>query len=195
MIHYPWDGEFKVGNPESPVAVVTLADEMDLPGDRVAIYGKMKTENLGIEKVVANVVANPNVRFLVICGREVRGHRSGDTLMALHSNGVDGARRVVSAKGAVPYIENLPDEAIARFQAQVEIVNLIDVTDMERILAAVEKAWSDDPGSFGEPYVVELRQAERKAARAVEGQIALHSSLTVDPYGQVSSLEHVPEGG
>ena len=89
MTLYPWAGSFTIGNPDSPVAVVTLSDDFELDKEKVAIYGNMKTENLGIEKVVANVISNPNIRFLIIAGTEIRGHRSGGTLAALHKNGFD----------------------------------------------------------------------------------------------------------
>jgi tetrahydromethanopterin S-methyltransferase subunit A len=90
---YPWGGEYVVGNRESCVSVVTLSEEIRLPTNEVAIQGGMKTENLGVEKVVANVLSNPNIRFLIVCGKEVRGHRSGDTMAALHRNGIDSANR------------------------------------------------------------------------------------------------------
>ena len=80
---YPWAGDFEIGNPESPVAVVTLSGKLKLDMARVAISGPMKTENLGVEKVVANVISNPNVRFLIVAGEEVRGHRSGDTVFSV----------------------------------------------------------------------------------------------------------------
>ena len=73
-------GDYIVGDPESPVAVTTLAShiEPDLTG--AAIAGPCKTENLGIEKVVANIISNPNIRFLILAGAEVQGHITGQSL-------------------------------------------------------------------------------------------------------------------
>ena len=69
-------GDYIVGDPESPVAVTTLASHNeDIPASAgAAIAGPCKTENLGIEKVVANIISNPNIRFLILCGAEVQGH-------------------------------------------------------------------------------------------------------------------------
>ena len=63
-------GDYIVGDPESPVAVTTLASHNeDIPAAAgAAIAGPCKTENLGIEKVVANIISNPNIRFLILCG-------------------------------------------------------------------------------------------------------------------------------
>ena len=37
--------------------------------DGLAIVGTMHTENLGIERLIKNVLANPHIRFLLLCGR------------------------------------------------------------------------------------------------------------------------------
>ncbi len=62
--------------------VVTLGSHMEnTPVDAGAsISGPLHTENLGIEKVIANVVSNPNIRFLVVCGAEVQGHITGQSI-------------------------------------------------------------------------------------------------------------------
>ncbi len=185
---YPWGGEYVVGNPESCVALVTLSEEILLPREEIAIQGGMKTENLGVEKVVANVVSNPNIRFLILCGKEVRGHRSGDTLAALHRSGIDANNRVVDAKGAVPYIENLTREAVERFRQQIELVDMTGERDKERLLAKALECAARNPGSFGEPFVAIKIEGKKKKAD-VSGMLALHSALRVDPYMETTELE------
>ncbi len=59
-------GDYIVGDPESPVAVTTLASHIEADLNGAAIAGPCKTENLGIEKVVANIISNPNIRFLIL---------------------------------------------------------------------------------------------------------------------------------
>ncbi|ADP76876.1 tetrahydromethanopterin S-methyltransferase, subunit A [Methanothermus fervidus DSM 2088] len=149
-------GDYIVGDPESPVAAVTLASHIeDIPIDAgAAIAGPCKTENLGIEKVIANIISNPNIRFLVLCGSEVQGHIVGQSMKALHKNGVDDKRKIIGAKGAIPYIENLPEEALERFQKQVEIVDLIDVEDADQIKEKVKECIEKDPGAFEEEEVI-----------------------------------------
>ena len=70
-------GDYIVGDPESPVAVTTLASHIEAELSGAAIAGPCKTENLGIEKVVANIISNPNIRFLILAGAEVQGHITG----------------------------------------------------------------------------------------------------------------------
>ncbi len=125
-------GDFHSGDANSPVAVVTMGSHLDEQGicdAGAALCGSCKTENLGLEKVIANVIANPNIRFMLFCGTEVKGHLSGQTFGALHKGGVKEGR-VVGAEGAIPFIENLNDAAIKRFQEQTEIVNIMESEDL-----------------------------------------------------------------
>jgi len=124
----PLPGEFVVGNPENCVAVATCGSHMsDFPlGAGASLTGPCKTENIGIEKLVANLVSNPNIRFLVVTGMEVKGHITGQAITAFHKGGIDADGRIIGAVGAIPFIQNLDADAIARFQEQiVEVVDLI----------------------------------------------------------------------
>ena len=62
------NGDYIAGDPESPVAVACLASHIEqIPVDAgAAIAGPCKTENLGIEKMISNLISNPNLRFLNI---------------------------------------------------------------------------------------------------------------------------------
>ncbi len=150
-------GDYEVGDAESAVAVITLGSHLEnKPVDAGAsISGSLHTENLGIEKVIANIVSNPNLRFLVVCGSEVQGHITGQTIKALHENGVDpDRRRINGAEGAIPFIENVNDEAIQRFRDQVEIVDLVDVEDMESIKSKIEECMIKDAGAVEEESTI-----------------------------------------
>ena len=49
----------------------------------------VQTEDIGFEKIVCNVVANPNIRYIIVGGPEPEGHLIGEALKALLLNGVD----------------------------------------------------------------------------------------------------------
>jgi tetrahydromethanopterin S-methyltransferase subunit A len=164
-------GDFVSGDANSPVAVVTMGSHLDEKGicdGGAAMCGSCKTENLGLEKVIANIVANPNIRFMLCCGTEVKGHLAGQTMIALHKNGVKEGR-VVGAEGAIPLIENLNDDAIKRFQAQIEVVNIMESEDPNAIKAKINELKARDPGAFGEPMVVEVKEAAGGAEVAAAG--------------------------
>lgn len=72
----PWPpvrGEYRLGDPRAGVAVVTLASVFNPRG--TAISGPCKTENLGLEKIVANVITLAtifsNPRFSVLQGPDM----------------------------------------------------------------------------------------------------------------------------
>lgn len=144
-------GDYIVGDPESPVAVTTLAShiEGDLTG--AAIAGPCKTENLGVEKVVANIISNPNIRFLILSGAEVQGHITGQSFKALHENGCDPEKKSINgATGAIPFVENIPLDGIDRFQQQLQVIDMIDVEDTGAIQGKINECVEKDPGAFEE---------------------------------------------
>jgi tetrahydromethanopterin S-methyltransferase subunit A len=182
-------GDFNPGDPNSPVAVMTCGSHLDEKGiceKGAAICGSCKTENLGLEKVIANIISNPNIRFLMLCGTEVKGHLAGQTMVALHKNGVkDG--RVVGAEGAIPFIENLADDAIKRFQEQCELVNIMEAEDTGAIVAKINELKGRDPGAFAaDPMIVEVKEAAGGMEEAggvvqpMSGELALiHARMKV----------------
>jgi tetrahydromethanopterin S-methyltransferase subunit A len=139
----PHPGDYVLGNPQGTVAICTLSNR-DLPvsligaGEpAVAIAGRCDTENIGVEKVVLNLLANPRIRWLVICGTEAKGHRAGDAFLRLKERGVDADMRVLESASWRPILKNLTLLDVAHFRQQIDEVNLIGVTDIEGILAAV----------------------------------------------------------
>ncbi len=175
-------GDFHTGDPNSPVAVVTMGSHLDegaICSAGAAIAGSCKTENLGLEKVIANVISNPNIRFVITCGTEVKGHLSGQSLIALHQNGVDGGK-IVGSKGAIPFIENLSAEHIKRFQEQVEFVDIMEAEDLGVISAKIKELIARDPGAFdADAMVVEIKEEGGGAAeeggevRPMSAEVAL----------------------
>jgi tetrahydromethanopterin S-methyltransferase subunit A len=175
-------GDFISGDGNSCVAIVTMGSHLDEKGlcdSGAALCGSCKTENLGLEKVIANIIANPNIRFMLCCGTEVKGHLAGQTMLALHKGGVKEGR-VVGAEGAIPFIENLKDEAIKRFQEQVEAVNIMESEDLNVIKAKMNELKARDPGAFAaDPMLVEVKEAgvgieeAGGEVRPLSGEIAL----------------------
>ena len=183
------EGRFYVGNKSSSVAVCTNAtvEGITLDMEKVAICGKCVTENIGIEKIIQNVVANPNIRFLILCGKPSKGHFVEQAITALIQNGVDQEKTIIGAVGNMPHLKGLDVEIIERFRAQVKPINLNGETNPRIVMQAVEAClakkvgpyngekieilkveeieakgpfdWKEDPNGF---FVVSLRPQERK---------------------------------
>jgi tetrahydromethanopterin S-methyltransferase subunit A len=106
------------------------------------------TENLGIEKIVKNIITNPNIRFLIICGRPSMGHFVDNALESLVENGVNDEKRIIGAKGSIPVLKNLSDEEIERFRKQIDIINISGNINKEEIMKKVEEYYNKNPGPF-----------------------------------------------
>jgi tetrahydromethanopterin S-methyltransferase subunit A len=179
--YYPWGGEFITCKDTSCVAVALLNIEYT-PPNTVAIYGPLKTENIGIEKIVANTISNPHIRYILLCGDEIRGHRSGSSLISLSENGIDKNHRIINAPGGIPYIENLDEKAIERFQKQIKVVDMIGEKNKTKIRNKIDELLKKSLSSYGKPFI---------AIRIIPTTIknddkrALHSKIFIDYLGKI----------
>ncbi|MGB5924662.1 MAG: (Fe-S)-binding protein [Dehalococcoidia bacterium] len=135
----PEEGRYVRGNDYSPVALCVILDTFDfaIPVDLnelimagvdsgAALSGMLQTENIGLEKMVCNIVANPNVRYIVLCGRESPGHLPGESLLALKENGVTETKQIIGTKAPTPHLYNIPLELIETFRNQImSVINLL----------------------------------------------------------------------
>lgn len=139
---------------------------MDISGD-LCILGTCKTENIGIERVIINVISNPCIRFLILTGPEVPGHLTGRTLRALYMNGVNPkTRKIVEAEGAIPYIENVPLEGIERFRQQVELIEMINTLNAQEIEKVCSEIAKRNPGPYDEGAMwIEFKAAKSRDSR------------------------------
>lgn len=184
--YYPWGGDFTPVNPQGSVAVVLLNVDF-MPTESVAIYGRLKTENIGIEKIIANVISNPLIRYLMLIGNDIRGHQSGKSLIALHQNGINSNHRIIDAPGAIPFIENLDVKAIHRFQDQVRIIDLIGETDETVIHEQIQEVVEKNTESFGEPFIA--IQLKKQRSEDFSDKRAIHSRIVIDYMGHVKKRE------
>ena len=144
------EGRYKKGNPQSPVAVCTNATVEGIKVDmkKVAIIGKCVTENIGIEKIIQNIVSNPNIRYLVLCGKPSKGHFVAQAIESLIKNGVDEKERITGAKGNMPYLKNIAKELIERFRKQITPVNLMGETASQGIMSVIDELLATKPEEF-----------------------------------------------
>jgi tetrahydromethanopterin S-methyltransferase subunit A len=202
----PEDGRYIRGNDFSPVAVAIVlnCDADKIPPDleafvRVgieagaALSGTVQTENIGFEKIICNITANPNIRYLILGGPESEGHRIGDALRALFQNGVDDKKRIIGTSSPYPVLYNISNVMIERFLDQLTLIDLQHVGNPEVIRKGVWSCYQEsavefrgyslyDPGAYPapplsgkitwrvtKPWVEPPDESEREAiARAME---------------------------
>lgn len=154
----PLPGRYTALRYQAPVAVCTLASDdvyaqiRDQAGCEVSIVGTLQTENLGIERLIENIVANPNIRFLIVCGSDSRqsiGHLPGQSMVSLAHSGLDERDRILGAKGKRPIIRNLAPAAVDHFRRTVEVVDRIGEADVHALLALCSSTGDRNPGPAG----------------------------------------------
>jgi len=162
----PISGDFEIGDPSHCVAICTLGKKVSVDTE-YAIIGTCKTENIGIERVIINVISNPKVRYLILAGPEVPGHLTGRSMRALYQNGVDPeTRKIIDAEGAIPYIENIPLEGIDQFREQIELIDMINTSDPAIIDAKSKELSSRNPGDYSKGAMwVEFKVTAKKSPK------------------------------
>lgn len=184
------DGSYRLGDPQAPVAVCVLtSDELlvpmaALPG--VAIAGEVQTANLGIERIVLNITANPSIRFLLLCGKDSRLFRQGQSLGALLENGVDEAGKIIGAAGYEPVLRSTPRQQVESFRRQVELVDWSGERDVETLRERIASLAARNPGRFEQ-------QAQEGAVSGKDR--AMSASFTpINPGGKREPLLYDPKG-
>lgn len=190
----PLPGDYLVQRYHAPVAVCTLTDQALMASiaehadSSIAIVGTMFTENLGIERLVENVLANPNIRFVLVCGADSGqqiGHLAGQSLIALSRNGIDDCQRIIGARGKRPRIKNLTAGAIDHFCRTAEVIDMVGATDTRLILQTIEERSHRNPGPA--PAFAEQRLIPRISGRVPD-------RMTPDPNGYFVIYPDQPRG-
>jgi tetrahydromethanopterin S-methyltransferase subunit A len=179
----PLAGDYYVLRYSAPVAICTLNSaslaqqvaQNAIPN--VAIVGTMHTENLGIERLIRNTAANPNIRSLIVCGEDTQqaiGHLPGQTLLSLAANGTDERGRIVGARGKRPVLKNISADEVRSFREQVVVHNLIGQENLQSIGNLVQELALHSPG----PFAASTRTPTVEITRAIPPV-----GLILDPAG------------
>ena len=136
----PIPEEFYIGNDNSSICICTLSSIKLLKEiknseiiNKVAIVGRLFTENKGIDSIIKHVNQNKKIKTIIVCGKEVWGHKSGHSLFELHKNGVDDNNRIINSTSPDPFL-TVSESEIKYFQKEIRLVNLIDETNMKLII-------------------------------------------------------------
>ncbi|TBR07748.1 MAG: tetrahydromethanopterin S-methyltransferase subunit A [Candidatus Nitrosotenuis sp.] len=140
---FPIHEEVFLGSKESSVAVCTLAS-MDLLKEvsssdlmkKIAIAGRLLSENRGIDELIRSIIKNHNIQTLIVCGKEVSGHRAGHALVSLYKYGIDDNGRIVNSCSPSPFL-TVSKEDVEKFQKQIALVDRIGETRLDRIICEI----------------------------------------------------------
>ncbi len=135
----PIPEESYLGNPDSSIAICTLSS-MDLLKkisnsellNHVSITGRLLSENKGIDSIIKYLNQNKKVKTVIVCGKEVWGHKAGHSLFKLYENGIDDHGRIINSISPDPFLTSTKSE-VNYFQNEINLVNIINETNIEKI--------------------------------------------------------------
>jgi tetrahydromethanopterin S-methyltransferase subunit A len=135
----PIKPEYHMGEGNS-VAICTLSSihllhaiaNSDDIMNRILIVGRLFSENKGLDKLINFTVKHQALHHIIVCGKEVRGHKTGQALMSVHRNGVTKEGRIIGAIGPHPFL-TCSQTDIELFRRQTKIYDLMDNEDLNTI--------------------------------------------------------------
>ena len=135
----PIPEEFYEGNPDSEIALCTLSSITLLKKfaysdiiNHISIAGRLLSENKGIDVIIQYVNTNKKIRKIILCGKEVWGHKAGHSLLELHKNGIDNDGRIIHSISPDPFL-TVTKQQVDYFRNKITLVNLINETNMNKI--------------------------------------------------------------
>ena len=151
----------KVRDPVNHVGICTLWTEREIVEkilDKLPynVIGNLYSAQ-GINAMIRNVMANPNIRTIVLWGSEMS--LSGHSLLMLMKYGVDEKRKIIKGRGEIE--SEIPDQVIEEFRHKIEIVDLRGKTKdqlvrkMDELAKVHKEPFSTKPREFpkSEPKV------------------------------------------
>lgn len=136
---------YEMGNGKT-LAICTLSD-MNLLKEIIAskeimhnifLVGRLLSENRGIDNILKTAHNCPRLKYLILCGKDVRGHLPGQALISLYNYGTNEEGYIVGARGSYPKLKSTK-EAISYFRTNIKIVDLIGSRDICQIKLLIDK--------------------------------------------------------
>jgi tetrahydromethanopterin S-methyltransferase subunit A len=143
-IIFPISDEVYLGNPKSSISICTLSSisllkniaNSDLMKE-INLVGRLFSENKGIDSIIRYVNSNQNIKILIVCGKEVSGHKSGNTLFDLYNNGINNDGRIINSSSPDPTLTVTQNE-VEKFRHKIKLINKIGITNLKEITKLVK---------------------------------------------------------
>jgi tetrahydromethanopterin S-methyltransferase subunit A len=104
--------------------------------NKILIVGRLLSENNGIDTLIRFTLKHSELLYLVVCGKDAKGHQSGQALLSLHRNGVTTDGKIIGATSPHPFLTCLQED-IESFRKQIMIYDLIGCEDIDTVKVAI----------------------------------------------------------
>lgn len=204
-------GDYSVINAKRSIALSVLqgidikAPEIAAVYSKIAIIGSITTENLGVEHLAKNLIANPYLRYLVLWGEDIEGHLPGDALVNLIGSGLDRNRRITGAKGARPVLKNLTHSEVHHLRRQIQLIDLRgskNISELTNHLELLNKKATQPYEAGLKVDLVEIQSAKPASSLKLDpaGYFVImvmkekENPLLIEHYSNDGTLRNIIEG-
>ncbi|MCK5332722.1 thymidylate synthase [Candidatus Parcubacteria bacterium] len=173
-----------VGNKSSQVAVCTLWTKKEVVGqmldlETVAVIGNLYSPKKGISFLVRNILANPNIRYLIVCGLD--NSKSGQVLIDFSNNGF---REVKNKENKFLYWQivsktesridsEISKEALELFRKKVKIIDLRNERSFKKIQEVINSLDQNLPLLSCEPLI--FPEAKKEEVNSFPAEDSVHT--------------------
>lgn len=105
---------------------------------KIFLVGRLLSENRGIDNILETIYNHPQLKYLILCGKDVKGHLPGQALISLHNFGTTNYGRIIGARGNSPTLRSTKEE-ILYFRNNIEIIDLIGSRDICQLKFLIDK--------------------------------------------------------
>ncbi len=114
----------RLGNLQSNVGIATLWTERDVvksffTPEEYCVIGNLYAA-AGINHIIRNVFANPNIRYIVLWGADMS--QSGHAFLKFMEKGVDREYAFIDTRGQIE--KEIPLDAVNEFRKQVQVIDM-----------------------------------------------------------------------
>lgn len=106
--------------------------------NKVAIAGRLVSENKGIDKIIKYCLTNHELAHLIVCGKDGRGHRAGHSLILLSDRGITKKGKIIMSKSPYPDLISSYEDVQA-FRDRITIHNLMEETNLNSIRDYIDR--------------------------------------------------------
>lgn len=121
----------------SSIDLLIKISNLEIMND-LLIAGRLHSENKGIDQMIDFCINNPQLKYVILCGKDTKGHYPGDALISLIKNGIDVNGKILGTIAPSPFICS-HKENVTKFKNQVSIIDMRNCFDINKISETVNR--------------------------------------------------------
>lgn len=101
--------------------------------EKVVLAGRLFSENKGIDSLVTFCcIRSLDMKYLILCGKDTKGHYPGDALMNLMNYGIDTEGRIINCIAPYPYL-TINSHLVDKFRKKITMIDMRGCLDLDEI--------------------------------------------------------------